>query len=130
MDVHVAELRTFEVDSGGTHARLHFRDVSGCDGRLLLPVARLQELLMTLPRMVQLALRRRSGDASLRLVYPLDDFRLELGEPTADGVPRVILTLATTGGFAVSFSARHCELLTLAEVIANSELCSARSSIC
>ena len=35
---------------------------------------------MTFPRMIEMALRRRTGNAALRQVYPLGDWQLHLGD--------------------------------------------------
>jgi hypothetical protein len=66
---------------------------------------------------VQTALRNSHGDDSLRLVHPLDHFRLELGEATPGGAVQFILTLETDSGFGVSFAASEELLACLARSI-------------
>ena len=57
---------------------------------------------MTLPALATAALRAQYQDSSLRLVYPLEKFRLE----AVAGDPASILTLATPDGYEVCFSLR------------------------
>ncbi len=108
--IDAASLTTFDVDPDGARVRIHLRDNSGSPASLVLPTACLNQLLMSLPRMVEAALRNGHGDDSLRVVHPLDRYKIELGESTADGTQQYILTLETGGGFAVSFVA-SAELL-------------------
>lgn len=103
--IEAAALTTFEVDPDGAHVRLNVRDRDDCAAALVLPVEALSQLLMTLPRIISQALRNGHGDESLRVVYPLEGYKLELGEVGRDGTQRFILTLETSGGFAVSFAA-------------------------
>jgi hypothetical protein len=73
--------------------------------------------LMSLPDMLQKALRNRHGDDSLRLAHPLESFNVEVGETSAAGTPQYILTLATSGGFGVSFSGSDSDLASLGGAI-------------
>ena len=75
---------------------------------LALPHQALGMLLMTLPRLIEMSLRQRMGDASLRHVYSVGNWRVE----AATDNQSLLLTLATPDGFAVSFcppfdDARH-----------------------
>jgi hypothetical protein len=92
-------LTTFEVASDGSMVSINVTDASSRPGALVLPSECLQVMIMSLPEMMQQALRRRYRDPSLRLVYPMADWRVEAS--TEPG--KVILTLATRDGFAVSF---------------------------
>ena len=103
--IDAASLTTFDVDPDGARVRIHVRDNAGAPASLVLPTECLSQLLMSLPRMVETALRRGHGDDSLRVVHPLDRYRIELGESTPDGTQQYIVTLETGGGFAVSFVA-------------------------
>ncbi|MBL8267607.1 hypothetical protein [Steroidobacter sp.] len=117
MNVTATELTSFDVDPAGLHVRLHMRDAAGAVHMLVIPTDGLMTLLMTLPDMVRRALRNRYQDESLRLVHSLEDFKVELGEPTADGQRQYILTLATHGGFEVAFSATRDSLDSLSGAI-------------
>jgi hypothetical protein len=115
LDHTVTALTTFDVDPEGHYARLHVRDQSGSPATLKLPTACLQQLLMTLPTMVQMALKNLHGDDSLRLVHSLDYYKLELGQPDGSGNPQYILTLQTGTDFRVSFAVSEGLLNQLAQ---------------
>lgn len=115
--IKVSSLTTFEVDPAGRHVQLDFVDCAGKKGCIVLPADSLQQLLMSLPKMVQTALRSRHGDNSLRLVHPLNTYSLEIGEPDPAGHGQLILTLCTEGGFSVSFSSNAAGLISLGEEI-------------
>ena len=102
--IDAAALTTFTVDPDGSRVRLNVRDHDDAPATLVLSVESLGQLLMTLPRIICQALQNGHGDESLRLVYPLERYKLELGEVDWNGAQRFILTLETTGGFAVSFA--------------------------
>jgi hypothetical protein len=115
--INAAELTTYDVDPDGKFVRLHIRDASGQPGTIILPIDCLTQLLMSLPAMVQKALRNRHGDDSLRLAHPLESFNVELGETSTTGDRQYILTLSTAGGFAVSFSGSATDLSSLGAAI-------------
>lgn len=117
-NITATELTSFDVDPAGMYVRLHMRDAEGKVHMLVIPTDGLQTLMMTLPDMVRRALRNRYRDESLRLVHSLEDFKVELGEPGADGIRQFILTLATQGGFEVAFSATQESLDSLSGAIA------------
>ena len=116
-EIHAAALTTFDVDPDGRHVRINVRDTTGQLATLVLPAASANQLLMTLPLMVQTALRRTYGDESLRLVHSLDAFKLEAGELSAERGQQFILTLRTEDGFAVSFAASEDTLSGVARSI-------------
>ena len=84
--IDAAELTTYDVDPQGNFVRLHLRDHNGQTGTVVLPTDCLTQLLMSLPGMVQKALRNRHGDDSLRLAHPLESFDVEVGETSASGL--------------------------------------------
>ncbi len=102
MSTHIEgeELTCFEVAEDGGSFKMHLEDKFGRPASLSLPSVCLNRLMMTLPRMVTRALQRRHNDQSLRVVYPVDRYTVEL---SADLCTR-ILTLETPDGFNVSFS--------------------------
>ena len=116
-EIHAAALTTFSVDADGDSVRINVRDRAGEPAALVLPAKCAYHLLMTLPRMLETALRNRHDDESLRLVYPLEGFTLEAGETSVRGVPQFILTLDTEGGFSVSFSGSEDMLASVARAI-------------
>jgi hypothetical protein len=115
--IDAAALTTFDVDPDGARVRIHVRDQRGSPASLVLPATCADQLLMSLSKIVQTALRNSHGDDSLRLVHSLDNFKLELGEADQDGVVQFILTLETGRGFGVSFTASEDALACLARSI-------------
>lgn len=90
----------WSVLPGGTRIRLDFTDCDGTPHYIVLPFDALTGLLMTLPRMLQMALDIRFADGSFRFVQPLGCWRLERAENEA----RLILQLGTRDGFEVAFA--------------------------
>ena len=93
-------LTSFDVAPDGSLFRLNLIDAEDKAVSVALPTGCLNELLMTLPRIITQAMHAKYGDNSMRLVYALGDWRLE----TAAGDERLILTLRTTDGFDVAFA--------------------------
>jgi hypothetical protein len=71
----VRSLTHFSVCCSGRHVEIGFTDDAGEPAALQLPQECLGTLLMTLPRMIEMALRRRSGNADLKQVYPPNSVR-------------------------------------------------------
>lgn len=107
----------FQVAPDGSRVRFNVRDENGDTGALELPAACLNQLLMTLPKVIKMALQRNQQDQSLRLAYPMDGFRLELGEVGQDGVRRYLLTLETDGSFDITFAITNNLLGVVAQTI-------------
>jgi hypothetical protein len=105
-DIMGEGLTALDVSTDGDYFRIGFKDSKGHPGSLTLPSECLNAFLMTLPRMVNLALQARHQDPSLRLVYQLGKFRTE----RSSDPKTVILTLATPDGFEVSFGLREDHL--------------------
>lgn len=109
--VDVERLTTFDVDADGAGVELHVLDRDGCSVTVALPFECLSQLLMTLPEVIRAALRKHHGDDSLRLVYSIGNYQLEVSEAGGDGISQFIMSLQTKDGFSVSFGA-SAELLT------------------
>jgi hypothetical protein len=99
----------------GRIAELGFRDAAGALVVLAVPHQALSMLLMTLPRLIETSLRQRTGDASLRHVYPAGDWAVE----ATAGNAALLLTLATPDGFSVSFSLPAADARRLGEALAD-----------
>ena len=110
-------LTTFDVAKDGSYARLHMRDEGGNPATVVLPVDCLNQLLMSIPAIVQTAITRNHADETVRLTHPLEGFKLEYGELGNTNIEQFILTLHTTGGFAVAFSAIADNMAALANSI-------------
>lgn len=116
-EIQAAALTSFDVDPDGACVRIHVRDRAGLPATLVLPLPCANQLLMTLPRMVQTALCNSHGDDSLRLVHPLTCYTLEAGEWLAGRGQQYILTIGTEGGFTASFAGSEDYLSALARSI-------------
>ena len=103
-EITASALTTFEVALDGSSVRLNLLDQDGRPAAVTLPAQCVNQLLMTVPRMVETALRNSQGDESLRYVHPLESFALELADSSPGEAPQLILTITTGGGFAASFA--------------------------
>lgn len=99
--IEAQSLTTFEVTDDGARLHLNAEDAKGSAVSLSLPIECLSQMVMTLPRMAQAALRRQHRDDSLRIVYPASMWAIERGQGKAE---TFILTLSTLDGFEVSFA--------------------------
>jgi len=99
-EILAEKLTTWHVSSDGHAVHLRLVDGTGQQFALVLPAELVSSLLMTLPGLAASALRARYRDPSLRVVYPLERFRLE----SRAGTNSYILTMATPDGFEVSFN--------------------------
>lgn len=115
--MNVATLTTYEIDADGARVYMHVRDCNGARSSVGFPTSCLTELLMTLPRIIQEALLKSHGDDSLRVVYPIARWKIELGELGPDAIQRFILSLETDEGFAVSFGASSDLMAAIARSI-------------
>ena len=100
LDINGKALTTWQVDAGGEAFRLNFEGADGQPISLTLPSDCLRALLMTLPRLTAQALRAKYRDDTLKVVYPVGKWSLQVA---SDGAHR-ILTLCTPDGFEVSFA--------------------------
>ena len=95
----IGEMTRFETAENGSSVRLDMEDVNGRLVSLHMPLKCLNQLIMTLPEIVRRALQAQHRDASVRIVYPVARFQLEL----AGNSETRILTLETPDGFSASF---------------------------
>jgi hypothetical protein len=99
MDIDVKALTTYAISEDGESVALKLQDATGAEQSLRFPLSELGNLVMTLPGLIESALRRQYCDASFRFAYPVGSWSVEEAEA---GV--LILTLRTVDGFGVSFS--------------------------
>ena len=92
-------LTTCRVSENGAEIWLDFLDVSGAAVRLEMPVEQAESLVMTLPQLLALALRQKTGDEDARFVFALGEWAIE----SAKGQDCLIATLKTPDGFEVCF---------------------------
>jgi hypothetical protein len=100
MRIDVQDLTEFDIEKDGQSVTLRAVDANGLPVELNLRIAQLGMLAMTLPNLIDAAIRRQYGDSSCRFTYPLESWVIEQAlDPSL-----VIMTLQTTDGFGVSFS--------------------------
>ena len=92
-------LTTCRVTANGAEVGLEFLDVSGAVVRLEMPVEQAESLVMTLPQLLALALRQKTGDQDARYVFELGEWAIE----SVKGQACLIATLKTPDGFEVCF---------------------------
>jgi hypothetical protein len=120
--IKAVALTTFDVGPDGETVRLGVRDQAGREASLVLPTLCVNQLLLTLPRIIEAALRRSRNDDSLRLAHPLEAFTIERGERNGAGEVRYIVTLHTDEHLQVSFAATRHLLGSMAFSIAEDVL--------
>lgn len=121
--IHVNAFDSVDIAPDGKAVRFNGRNERGEEGTLELPAPLVNQLMMTLPRVIEQALRNSHDDQTVRLVHPLEYFRIELGEPDDKGVPRYILSLRTDGEFEVSFTMTGNQLGTFVQEVVDQVLC-------
>ena len=91
MEIKVRQLTTCEVASDGGAILLGFEDVAGNPAAVSVSLNQVGALIMTLPGLLEAALKARYGDQSLRYAYPLASWVLEQSTDTTQR----IITLET-----------------------------------
>lgn len=71
MEIKVRSLTTCEVAADGGAISLGFEDVTGNTAAVSVSLNQVGALIMTLPGLLETALKARYGDRSLRYAYPL-----------------------------------------------------------
>jgi len=113
MEICVKSLTTCEVASDGGAISLGFEDASGNHAAVRISLNQIGALIMTLPGLLETALKARYGDQGLRYAYPLASWMLE---QSTDASQRII-TLETEDGFRVRFSIPKSEQCLLGEAL-------------
>lgn len=100
MQVDVKKLSDYAVAADGKSISLGVVDANDRDIQLSMSVDQLGMLVMTLPGLIEKALRAKYRDATLRYCHPTGDYFVEqASDPNA-----LIVTMRTPDGFGVSFS--------------------------
>jgi hypothetical protein len=100
MVIESQSLTSCAVSDDGDAVSLGFVDAQGQPASLKLSLNQVGALAMTLPGLIDQALRARYGDASLRYAYPLASWAVEQSSDPTQGM----LTFRTVDGFSVCFS--------------------------
>lgn len=92
-------LKDCVIEPDGGSVRLNASDAEGRSVVLRLSLDQLGSLAMTLPSLLERALRLHHADTSLRYVFPLGAWKVEAAEKAGT----IILSLDTPDGFKASF---------------------------
>lgn len=111
-DIRVGSLTSCEVAPDG-NITLGFDDGNGQPAVVRLEVGQAGALAMTLPKLIEQALRQQYRDQSLRYTYPLGSWTLERATDRTSG----IVTLATKDGFSVRFTIQPGQQSELGEAL-------------
>lgn len=114
MEIHSRALTTCEIGADGQIMSLGFVDASGKAAAVKLPVEQVSALAMTLPALIEKALRKQFGDDTLRYTFPLGSWTFE--HSPCPGTS--IVTLRTSDGFGVCFSMQRQQMDELGEAFA------------
>jgi hypothetical protein len=113
MEISVKSLTTCEVAPDGCAISLRFEDAAGKPAAVRVSLNQVGALIMTLPGLLEAALKARYGDQSLRYAYPLASWVVE----QSTDVTQRIITLETEDGFKVRFSIPKAEQSLLGEAL-------------
>jgi hypothetical protein len=100
MNIESQSLTVCDVTPDGSTILLGLIDTDGKPATIRLSLNQVGALAMTLPELINKALRSRFNDQSLRYAYPLASWAIEQSSDSATGM----VTLSTTDGFTVCFS--------------------------
>jgi hypothetical protein len=115
MELESQELTTCKVAEDGRSVSLGFVDRGGKPASINFPIDQIGALAMTLPTLMEKALRTRYQDNSLRYAFPLGSWTCE---PASDPTTSIV-TLRTPDGFSVCFSAPRQQLSEIGEAMAS-----------
>lgn len=113
MEISVKSLTTCEVASDGAAISLGFEDACGQPAAVRISLNQVGALIMTLPGLLETALKARYGDNSLRYAYRLSSWAIE---QSTDASQRIV-TLETEDGFKVRFAIPKGEQNLLGEAL-------------
>ena len=113
MEIKVRSLTNCEVAPDGGAISLGFEDVAGNPAAVSVSLNQVGALIMTLPGLLEAALKARYGDQSLRYAYPLESWVVEQSSDPTQGM----LTFRTVDGFSVCFSIPRAQQSELGEAL-------------
>jgi len=116
--IAVDALTTYEVADDGSGVRLHFADPEGRARTLVVPIASLQQLTLSMPKIMQEALCASYRDPTLRLVHAVASWVIERA---SDG-RNWLLTFTTPDHFSISFAITDNDLNQLSTSLNDYEL--------
>ena len=115
MKIDSQALTNCEISSDGKAISLGFVDADGRSTAIRMPLDQVGALAMTLPGLIEKALRTQYRDDSLRYTYPLGSWKFEQSSDPRSS----IVTLRTTDGFSVCFAMPQRKLDALREALSD-----------
>lgn len=112
----VTEISNISIDPEGQSVQIVTKGPDGLPHVIEIEASCVERLSMTLPRMLQMMLRQRHADQSLRYVFPLGGWEIE----SAHVPEMLVLKLATPDGFEASFAAPRAALVRLTDDLTDS----------
>jgi hypothetical protein len=112
-EIDTQALTSCEIAADGGAISLGFVDSTGTPATIRLSLNQVGALAMTLPGLIDKALRTRFGDQSLRYAYPLESWVVEQSSDPSQGM----ITLRTVDGFSVCFSILKAQQNELGEAL-------------
>ncbi len=85
MEVKVKKMTTYEISDDGEAVTLNFVDEADRPASLRLQIPDLGNLSMTLPSLIEAALRRRHREGACRYAYPMGSWSIEQAIDPATG---------------------------------------------
>lgn len=118
MEVKVKKMTTYEISEDGEAVTLNFVDEADRPASLRLQIPDLGNLSMTLPSLIEAALRRRHREGACRYAYPMGSWSIEQAIDPAS----IIVTLRTSDGFGISFSMERGHAIKLSQSLSDVEI--------
>jgi hypothetical protein len=115
-EIKAVAVTAYRVAADGTSVSMNFVDAEGNPTALSLPSSYISELLLSLPALARQAHRAQFNDDSLKIVFPLGRWMLQLAESGA-----MMLTLMTVEGFEITFGMTGGQLGELGETLIDCE---------
>jgi hypothetical protein len=113
MKIGVQTLSTYNVDTKGDTITLDLLDEAHQKFTLQMSVDQVGMLVMTLPSLIEIALKRRFRDTTFRYSYAAGACAVEqAADPNA-----LIMTMRTTDGFGLSFTVSRDHAKKLSEAL-------------
>lgn len=113
MNISKCTLADCSVTPDGNEVRLRIVDAEGVPLTLRFSLEQIGSLAMTLPTLLERAIRARYQDDALRYVFTLGNWTIE----AASDPDVLILNLATSDGFSASFGIARSMIAELAEAL-------------
>ena len=114
--MEVTEISNISIDPKGQSVHILAKGPDGLPQLIEIEASCVERLSMTLPRMLQMMLRQRHSDQTLRYVFPLGGWEIE----SAHVPEMLVLKLATPDGFEASFAAPRAALARLSDDLTDS----------